>query len=358
MSMPDKRVRGGPPSHLYLLSDQLDKTGVNIKLFLFGARTHDESIVKKLFHRAVDIIHYPFLIIKERPAIVHLNSAYNEKGISRDVFFVLISWALRQKVVLKFHGSDLRVLRSNNIIWKIFTKIIISLSDGIFLLSDDERKEFRSHYPGGKYYLVRNAIDKNRYVRKYDFKNRYNIPEDKFIVLYIARFYEGKGMDDVIRSIPLIKNIDNMHFVFVGDGPEMGNAEALIKTHSCEDKVTLTGYIEEDDTVDAYLSANLMVFPTYYEEGMPMVIFHSLASRLPVITTSHRAAADWLVDRESCIFVEPKSPEQIANAIDEIFLDNDLRERILNGADKVIQNFYTENVASNFTDIYNQILNN
>ena len=63
-----------------------------------------------------------------------------------------------------------------------------------------------------------------------------------------------------------------------GTGRHALGAEELCRTLELAGvHAVFTGYLPEDDTIDAYLASDLLVFPTYHQEGMPMVIFHSLS---------------------------------------------------------------------------------
>ena len=77
MSLPDRRVRGGPPSHLYLLRDTLTEVGVDVRSFIYGGRTHDEGRTRKLFGRLLDLARFPLLIARHRPDVLQLNSAFD-----------------------------------------------------------------------------------------------------------------------------------------------------------------------------------------------------------------------------------------------------------------------------------------
>ncbi|MBU0718587.1 MAG: hypothetical protein KJ749_10095, partial [Planctomycetes bacterium] len=59
MSVPDRRVRGGPPSHLYLLRDTLVDMGLDVASFVYGGRRHDEGCLRKLVGRCADVLRFP-----------------------------------------------------------------------------------------------------------------------------------------------------------------------------------------------------------------------------------------------------------------------------------------------------------
>ena len=352
MALPDKRVRGGPPSHLYLLRDSLLRLGLDVRSFVYGGRTHDEGRLRKVVHRLLDLARFPLHIVRHRPDVVHLNSAFDKRGVLRDVFFVPLARLLGQTVVIKFHGSDLELVADKNLVWRLLTWITVRSASTVCLLSHEEREAFAARFPKGRFAVVKNALDLTRYRPGGGFRSRYDIPGDKVLLLFIARFIGTKGLVETIRALPAIRQRHNAHVVFVGDGPSRGEGEELCKQLNVQEHTTFTGYVPEEETIDAYAAADLLVFPTYHCEGMPMVIFHSLASGLPIITTRIRAAADWLREGEHCLFVPPRDPASVASAVIALLDDPARHAQMRQSGRELAGKFERAAVAGEFRDLY------
>ena len=356
MALPDRRVRGGPPSHLYLLHDELRAQGVDVRSFVYGARTHDETGLRRLAGRLLDVLRFPLLVARHRPAVVQLNSAFDRNGVLRDMAFVPLARLLGQKVLIKFHGSDLEFLAHARGRWRLFQALAVRSAHVVGVLSRDEQRAFQRRFPQVRFELVKNALDFSRYQTDGGFRKHYGIPADKPLLLFIARFIREKGIEEVIRALPVIRRRHDVHAVFVGDGPARLAAEELCQTLGLEACTTFTGYLPEDDTIDAYLASDLLVFPTYHQEGMPMVIFHSLACGLPVVTTRIRAAADWLCEDENCVFVSPRDVAALAAAVADLLDDPEKREILASQGRKVAARFSKSVVAREFISLYQSLL--
>lgn len=352
MSLPDQRVRGGPPSHLYLLRDALVARGADVRGFTYGARTSDESRFTKIIGRLRDIVRFPFRLLQHRPDVVHLNSAFDRKGVFRDAFFVAIARVLGFTVVIKCHGSDLEFLKNATGRWRLLQSVVVRGSNLVCVLSAEEKATFEEHYPTGRFEMVKNALDFSRYQRESHFRERYGIPADKPLLLFIARFIREKGLHEVLKALPSIREKHDVHVALVGDGPVRQECEDLGQKLGVAEHLTLTGYIPEDETVDAYLASDLLVFPTYHQEGMPMVLFHSMACRLPIITTRTRAAADWLSDHESVLFVPPRDATSLAGAVTRLLDDPTLRGRMGQEGRRIAEGFGKDAVAEHFLSLY------
>lgn len=356
MALPDRRVRGGPPSHLYLLRDSLLEQGIDVRDFLYGGRTHDEGPLRKTLGRLADLARFPVRLWRERPDVLQLNSAFDRKGVARDVFFVPLARLLRQRTVLKFHGSDLPFLERPAGVWRLLSRLVVRGASVVCVLSHEEREAFARLHPGTRVEVVKNALDLSRYRPRYDFRERYGIPRGRPLLLFVARFIESKGLREVLDALARIAPAHDVHAALVGDGPVRAEMESLARALGVAERTTFTGYVAEDETVPAYAAADLLVFPTYHQEGMPMVIFHSLACGLPVVTTRIRAAADWLSGPEQAVFVPPRDPEALARAVVGLLDDPDLRRRMADNGRRVAATFERSAVAREFVELYTSLL--
>jgi len=355
MALPDRRVRGGPPSHLYLLRDSLAERGVDVRDFIYGGRTHDESALRKVLGRLLDLVQFPFLVLRHRPDVVQLNSAFDPKGVARDVFFVPMARLLGRRIVLKFHGSDLPFLERSPGAWRLLSFVVVRGAHVVCVLSHEEREAFERRYPGTRCEVVKNALELERYRDSYDFRGRHGIPRQRKLLLFVARFIESKGLREVLQAMARVVRDHDVHAALVGDGPVRAEMEGLARALGLEGRTTFTGYIPEDDTVAAYRAADMLVFPTYHQEGMPMVIFHSLACGLPVVTTRIRAAADWLAGPEQGVFVPPRDPAALAEAIKGLLDDPERARRIGDNGRRVAERFDRRAVAGEFQAIYESL---
>jgi len=129
---------------------------------------------------------------------------------------------------------------------------------------------------------------------KYDFRERYNIPENDKIILCVSRIDPIKGHETLIKTIPFIKNkIKNFKIVFVGNGSISGKVLKrrsekkrkimnLVREMKVKDKVIFTGHIPLEDIPTAYNFADVVVLPSNVE-AFGLAVTEGMASRKPVI---------------------------------------------------------------------------
>jgi glycosyltransferase involved in cell wall biosynthesis len=91
-------------------------------------------------------------------------------------------------------------------------------------------------------------------------------------------------------------------------------------------KVILTGYIPKEDMPVLLSGADALVFPSLYE-GFGLVLLEAMACGCPVITSNCSAMPEVVAD--AGILVNPYSIEEIAQAMEKVLTDAELRNQMV-----------------------------
>jgi glycosyltransferase involved in cell wall biosynthesis len=132
-----------------------------------------------------------------------------------------------------------------------------------------------------------------------------------------------------------------IHLVFTGPtSPEM---RSIIHTLSLAPRVDFVGIVPEAKLPALYRGAEALVFPSLYEGfGLPLV--EAMACGTPVVTSSVTAMPE--VAGNAALFVDPKSVDEIAGAMERIVQDTSLRSRLRkNGISRAAQFSWSSTVA-------------
>ncbi|MGC1506559.1 MAG: glycosyltransferase family 4 protein [Sulfitobacter sp.] len=98
----------------------------------------------------------------------------------------------------------------------------------------------------------------------------------------IGRLVEQKGQLAVIKALALTQA--DIDLTLIGDGEMRGMIEAAIKKHKLQDRVTLTGWLDEAGVNAELAASHALVMPSF-AEGLPMVVMEAMAAARPVIAT-------------------------------------------------------------------------
>jgi len=115
---------------------------------------------------------------------------------------------------------------------------------------------------------------------------------DVFRLLVVGRFHRQKRIPETIRCLAKAKQ-QGVKFlaVIVGDGPECDEILDTIRQEDLVEDITLMGWLEKDDVIRAYQSADCYLNLSSYE-GMPNTILEAMSCGLPIIASDippHRA---------------------------------------------------------------------
>lgn len=345
----------GMPGGIYVtekaLLDELQRLpGVSVKVFEFGSRTEDEGMLERITGRFVDLIAYDGLLRHERPDVAYINSSYNERALLRDIGYALLSRFRGVPLVVKFHGSDARLLERKPLFWWTLTRLLFRWGTVLLVLSTEEMRVFQSAgLPKGKLRVVKNVVSLARF-----HPNGLAKPNPPGI-LFIARFVRGKGLLELLRAARMVLDSGMVFKLYcVGDGPLRDEAEALAAELSLGDSVEFTGYVTEEEALHYYLGCTILVLPTYLQEGFPMTILQAMAAGLPIITTKIRAAADYLQDPANCLWVEPRNSVMLADRIRRLLGTPELQMSMQENNLSLAKEFAVEIVAGEYLRIFQQ----
>ena len=154
-------------------------------------------------------------------------------------------------------------------------------------------------------------------VDKMSARQRLGIADEK-LLLFVGRIDPLKGIDNLIRTMPLLKKYWNLKLVVVG-GDENSRAELeKLKKLSSEinirDSVDFRGLVKQEQLPYFYSAADVCVVPSYYE-SFGLVPLEALACGTPVVTTDVGDLKNIIKTGETGYIVADNSPDKLAGGI-------------------------------------------
>ncbi len=147
-----------------------------------------------------------------------------------------------------------------------------------------------------------------------------------------ARLVAWKGVDGIIRATAkLIPSFPDIRLVIAGDGPEEDRLKELARNLHAEDHVTFLGQVSRAETWHLRKNSGVYVLNSTYE-GLPHTALTSFAARIPLIATNIPGTNEAVIHEKTGLLVKPSDDDALAAAIQRIFTDAPLRERLVRGA--------------------------
>ena len=190
-------------------------------------------------------------------------------------------------------------------------------------------------------------------------KALYDLPDEFY--LYVGSIIERKNLLNICRALSVLKETSNhIPLVVIGDGDDY---EKVVKDYVQKFKLhnqviflsdrletkSLDSFRSAKDFPAIYQQALCMIYPSIFE-GFGIPILEALWSKIPVITSNISCLPE--TGGDAALFVDPASPEEIANALLQITNDDALVESMIEKGWRHAQKFTPEKCASAVMQVY------
>lgn len=178
-------------------------------------------------------------------------------------------------------------------------------------------------------------------------------------VLNVGGFDQRKNLISLIEGFALArpKLDDGLQLVIVGS-PHGGNRDLFpdigpaLDRHGLRERVTLTGFVSEEDKLDLYRAATAFVFPSMYE-GFGLNPLEAMACGTPVIASNRSSLPEVVGD--AGLSVDP-TPRALAEAMVTLLNDEALRDDLRRRGLKRAAGFSWKETASQTIGAYHDVL--
>jgi glycosyltransferase involved in cell wall biosynthesis len=364
--------RGGAENHLFsLISGQVKK---NNKVFIcyfrgndywkkkyqkLGIKVNKINIVNSLnlFRVFYAIIYIYLKYRKYKSLLIHCHLSISEViG-----FFLKIIFLKKVKFIITKHLDSFYLEKYSDkekIFFKgiFFEKIILSFADHVI---------FISHFTK-KYFLQKIKLKKNNYsvvyyglraknwpvldsYKKKEFRKKYKISNNSFVIGNIARHVPQKGVEFLIKSYAEYLRLTNKSskLILIGNGPESKKIELLISTYQLQDKIIKIKFTENVN--EFYSIFDIFVLTSKYE-GLGLVLLEALIKKVPIISTNQSSIKEIIVNKKNGLLVNFGNVHDLAKKIKKLE-DKFLRKKL------TIQNNFILNKKFNLDKMSELTLN-
>jgi L-malate glycosyltransferase len=251
---------------------------------------------------------------------------------------VIVGKILKKKTAITIHGSDIMILASNPIL-RYIIRFILKNSDDIFVVSNALKYEVLKlgiTQIKNKITVTWNIVDVDKFRpgKKSNFKREIGINSEKPVILFVGNLVPQKGVEYLIKSKKFLKT--DAEIVIVGNGPLYPKLKGMVEYEGIKG-VTFTG--ARNDIYNVMPAADVVVLPSI-SESFGIVLLEAMASGKPVVGTDVGGIPE-VINENFGIIVKPRKPMELAEAINKILLDNQLKKKMGYEARKIAMKFAT-----------------
>ncbi|MCS3657973.1 glycosyltransferase involved in cell wall biosynthesis [Salinibacter ruber] len=204
--------------------------------------------------------------------------------------------------------------------------------------------------PDEKVHVVQNGIE-------LDAGSEANAKEDEgnshVRIGIVGQIGAWKGHDDLIEALHLLQDRGRS---FVCDIVGSGNDEYLealkakIEQLGLQKRVRWRGFVK--DTAAIYAPLDICVVPSRFPEPFGLVAVEAARAGLPVVASERGGLSEIVVDGKTGFLVEEEHPEQLADRLEQLLDDHELRHEMgRQGKARVRERFTRERMVDEMEEV-------
>lgn len=366
--------RGGAEIHLSQILPALHQRGVNIKLFLLDSKGDLYSQVKsqglpiltpwfekdtrspltKAIKIAINSLQVFTYLLFKRPQAAHffLPQNYLIAGflsvLARTPVRIMSRRSLNyyqrkypafiRKFECWLHGKMTALLGNSQ-------KVVEQL------ISEEGADPKRTH-------LIYNGIDLPLVVDEQNKRSQIGVSQDSILLVMVANLIPYKGHNDLITALAQLDPSLPWEVVLIGNDTahiqqDLQQAARHAGIH------TRLHFLGKRDDVAAILKCADIGLLTSHEEGFSNAVLEGMASGLPMVVTDVGGNAEAVLSGENGYVVAPHAPAQLAEALETLLHDSQLRTRFGQHSFERQQKLFTRKACVDaYQDFYRTLLKN
>jgi glycosyltransferase involved in cell wall biosynthesis len=285
------------------------------------------------------------LISKYVPDIVHAHFA-----TSYGIMGVLSGF---HPLIISVWGNDVYLFPQRSFLHKRIIQFNLNRADYILSTSHIMAKE-TSRYTNKPIVVTPFGVDLSIFQKRKKEKKNAEIVigtvktlEDKYGIKYLLEVFEL-----------LVRKHKNLKLLIVGGGTKETELIKLANKLGIEKLTTFQGKVDHDQVVNYHNQIDIEVFPSIVDsESFGVSVVEASACEIPVVVSNVGGLPEVVEDGETGFVVPPKNVQMLANAIEKLLLNEELRVKMGKaGRDRVKRLYNLDNNLDQMIDVYRNIV--
>lgn len=173
-----------------------------------------------------------------------------------------------------------------------------------------------------------------------------------------GRMLWNKGVGEFVEAARIVQERGvKARFVLVGD-TDGENPAAIRRSQLAKwQREGIEWLGQRNDMPDVLSSAHVVCLPTFYGEGLPKILLEAAACGRPLVACDGPGCREIAIDNETALLVPPRDAAALAEAMQTLAADSQLRRRLGQRARELVcSDFTVEQVNAETIQIYRELL--
>lgn len=247
-------------------------------------------------------------IRREKPDLVHINTAFVPLSIMRDAALTFAARAAGVPVLLHPNGGRYLIEDFENKFLETVAAKMLRRANKVLVLSEFEKENLARRWQNLNIGILPNAISTDQ------IPSVEKISAEKTI-LFFGRIHESKGLQEIVKACETLKT-ENLKFNFrcFGTGPEKDFFVAEMRKVLGE-KFHYGGVVAGREKWRELGASDIFLLPSRYGEGLPLAMLEAMAAGCVPVVADVASVRAVIRDGENGFMVEPYNAAQTAERL-------------------------------------------
>ena len=182
---------------------------------------------------------------------------------------------------------------------------------------------------------------------KGSFRQKFGLPVDKKLVLFMSRLNAKKGLDLLLPGFrDYVQNHPDTVLALAGsdDGYE-ATARQFIDQHNLGDAIRMVGMLTGDDKKAALADADLFTLPSY-SEGFSMAVLEAMAAGTPTLVSDRVGFGETIRAHKAAGLLTSLTPEAVRDGLEKLLGNDQLRLQVSRNATALLKAQYDIDIVA------------
>lgn len=246
------------------------------------------------------------------------------------MYLILLRRWSRIKLLIGLHGDDVLSLHLLSRLDQTMVRALVRRSDWVLAhsssLLEQAEEVFGDVKIKGSYLPY--GVESERIRERAMAAGRNEILQERPYILTVAKLYERKGLDILLKAVSRAKaRLDGHRFLIVGDGPEESKLKRLATDLGLDQHVMLLGEVPSPEIPVLFQHCEFFVLPSR-SEPFGIVLLEAMTLGKAIVATRVGGIPEFIKDGDTGLLVEAGDSQALSEGILRLLWDHELRARL------------------------------
>lgn len=335
----------------------------NIQYFEINSSVQ-ESALKKLGRLSFNFLKFTKLASSKSIKIVHINPSLDYKSFWRDALFIIIGLIFSKKIIIFFRGweDSFEEKIKKNYLYKQVFKLTYRKANTYIVLGEIFKKKLLDlGVKNEKTFFIETTVADSTYLNEFNLDQKISAFDSEVKLLFISRIEKEKGIYiaiDAVKIFSLNNPTQKIKLIVAGTGEELDHVKKYVQENKINN-IEFVGQIKGEAKGKLLNECHIMLFPTYFGEGLPNSILEGMLYGMPIITRINAGIPDIVKNEVNGFITSSLDPEYFSKYLNTLVLNKHIYTKIAKTNHDIAKDrFTTEKVKERLLTIYTTLNKN